>query len=48
MAASQAAFGMALNELWQLRGGKPQNVTTNVRNAVHQHHGIAFIRQNGR
>lgn len=48
MAASQAAFGMALNELWQLRGGKPQNVTTNVRNAVHQHHGIAFMRQNGR
>ena len=30
------------------RGGKPQNVTTSVRNAVHQHHGIAFMRQNGR
>jgi hypothetical protein len=48
MAASQAAFGIALSQLWQLRGGKPQNVTTNVRNAVHQHHGIAFLRQNGR
>ncbi len=48
MAASQAAFGIALSQLWQLRGGKPQNVTTNVRNAVHQHHGIAFMRQNGR
>ncbi|MGH7925006.1 MAG: CoA transferase [Candidatus Binatus sp.] len=48
MAASQAAFGMALGELWELRGGKPQSVTTNVRNAVHQHHGIAFMRQNGR
>jgi crotonobetainyl-CoA:carnitine CoA-transferase CaiB-like acyl-CoA transferase len=48
MAAAQAALGMALSELWQLRGGKPQNVTTNVRNAVHQHHGIAFMRQNGR
>ncbi len=48
MAASQAAFAMALSELWQMRGGKPQNVTTNVHNAVHQHHGIAFMRQNGR
>jgi len=48
MAASQAAFGMALSELWQLRGGSPQSVTTSVRNAVHQHHGIAFMRQNGR
>jgi len=48
MAASQAAFGMALSQLWQLRGGAPQNVTTSVRNAVHQHHGIAFMRHNGR
>lgn len=48
MAASQAAFGMALGNLWELRGGKPQDVTTDVRNAVHQHHGIAFMRQNGR
>lgn len=48
MAAAQAAFGMALSELWQLRGGKPQNVTTSVHNAVHQHHGVAFMRQNGR
>jgi crotonobetainyl-CoA:carnitine CoA-transferase CaiB-like acyl-CoA transferase len=48
MAAAQSAFGMALSELWQLRGGKPQNVTTSVRNAVHQHHGIAFMRHNGR
>lgn len=48
MAASQAAFGMALGQLWELKGGKPQDVTTNVKNAVHQHHGIAFMRQNGR
>ena len=48
MAATQAAFGMALGDLWQLRGGKPQSVMTSVRNAVHQHHGIAFMRQNGR
>ena len=48
MAAAQAAFGMALGEIWQQRGGKPQDVTTNVRNAVHQHHdGVAFMRQNG-
>ncbi|MCX7002299.1 MAG: CoA transferase [bacterium] len=48
MAAAQAAFGMTLGEIWQQRGGKPQDVTTNVRNAVHQHHGVAFMRQNGR
>lgn len=48
MAAAQAAFGMAIGQLWELRGGAPQDVTTDVRNAVHQHHGIAFMRQNGR
>jgi crotonobetainyl-CoA:carnitine CoA-transferase CaiB-like acyl-CoA transferase len=48
MAAAQAAFGMAVGELWQLRGGKPQDVTVEVKNAVHQHHGIAYMRQNGR
>jgi hypothetical protein len=39
---------MALGNIWELRGGKPQDVITDVRNAVHQHHGIAFMRQNGR
>ena len=48
MAAAQAAFGIALSDIWELRGGKCQNVTTDVHNAVHQHHGIAFMRQNGR
>lgn len=48
MAAAQAAFGMALGQIWELRGGTPQDVTTDVRNAVHQHHGIAFMRQNDR
>jgi crotonobetainyl-CoA:carnitine CoA-transferase CaiB-like acyl-CoA transferase len=48
MAAAQIAFGMGLGRLWELRGGKPQSVTTSVKNAVHQHHGIAFMRQNGR
>lgn len=48
MAAAQAAFGMGLGLLWELRGGAPQSVTTDVKNAVHQHHGIAFMRQNGR
>ena len=47
MAAAQAAFGMAIGQLWELRGGKPQNIVTDVKNAVHQHHGIAFMRQNG-
>jgi crotonobetainyl-CoA:carnitine CoA-transferase CaiB-like acyl-CoA transferase len=48
MAGAQAAFGMGLGTLWQMRGGAAQNVTTSVKNAVHQHHGIAFMRQNGR
>lgn len=48
MAAAQTAFGRALGEIWMQRGGKPQDVTTDVRNAVHQHHGVAFMRQNGR
>lgn len=48
MAAAQAAFGMGLSDIWELRGGKPQNVTTSVENGVHQHHGVAFMRQNGR
>lgn len=48
MAASQAALGMGLGRLWQLRGGSSQDVTTSVQGGVHQHHGIAFMRQNGR
>ena len=48
MEAAQAGFGLALGELWRGRGGDPQDVATDVRNAVHQHHGIAFMRQNGR
>lgn len=48
MAAAQAAFGMALSRLWELRGGHAQNVTTSVEQGVHQHHGVAFMRQNGR
>ena len=47
MAASQASLGMALGDIWQQRGGQVQDVATNVANAVHQHHGIAFMRQNG-
>jgi crotonobetainyl-CoA:carnitine CoA-transferase CaiB-like acyl-CoA transferase len=48
MAAAQAALGLALGEIWISRGGAPQSVETDVNNAVHQHHGIAFMRQNGR
>jgi crotonobetainyl-CoA:carnitine CoA-transferase CaiB-like acyl-CoA transferase len=48
MTAAQSAFGMALGHLWELRGGGPQDIQVSVRNAVHQHHGIAFLRQNGR
>lgn len=48
MAAAQASLGMALGDVWQQRGGAAQAVCTDVGNAVHQHHGIAFMRQNGR
>ncbi|MBV9923062.1 MAG: CoA transferase [Pseudonocardia sp.] len=48
MAAAQAAYGLALGELWSARGGSPQSVGVDVQGAVHQHHGIAFLRQNGR
>ncbi|MCP9850915.1 CoA transferase [Cyanobium sp. Morenito 9A2] len=47
MAAAQASLGMALGDIWVARGGQPQSVTTDVEHAVHQHHGIAFLRQNG-
>lgn len=47
MAAAQASLGMALGDIWQVRGGAPQPVATDVTHAVHQHHGIAFMRQNG-
>jgi hypothetical protein len=46
MAASQAALGMNLGRIWQARGGQPQDVKTDVTNGVHQHHGVAFLRQN--
>jgi hypothetical protein len=48
MAATQAALGMNLGHIWQGRGGAVQDVTTDVEHGVHQHHGIAYMRQNGR
>lgn len=48
MAAAQAALGLTLGQLWVARGGKAQDVSTTVVGGVHQHHGIAFMRQNGR
>lgn len=48
MAASQAALGMNLGRIWQARGGAVQDVATDVTNGVHQHHGIAYLRQGGR
>lgn len=48
MAAAQAALGMNLGRIWQRRGGAAQDVTTDVAMGVHQHHGIAYLRQNGR
>jgi hypothetical protein len=47
MAAAQAAFGMALNEIWQLRGGKPQTVTTNVQNATSTMESPSCVRTGG-
>lgn len=48
MAAAQASLGMNLGEIWQRRGGGAQDVTTDAHAGVHQHHGIAYLRQNGR
>jgi hypothetical protein len=47
MAAAQASLGMCLGEIWQKRGGNVQDVTSDAHAGVHQHHGIAFMRQNG-
>lgn len=48
MAAAQASLGMNLGEIWQRRGGAVQDVTTDAHHGVHQHHGIQYMRQNGR
>jgi crotonobetainyl-CoA:carnitine CoA-transferase CaiB-like acyl-CoA transferase len=48
MAAAQASLGMNLGEIWQRRGGDVQDVATDAHAGVHQHHGIAYLRQNGR
>lgn len=48
MAAAQASLGMNLGEIWHRRGGSVQDVTTDAHLGVHQHHGIAYLRQNGR
>lgn len=48
MAAAQASLGMNLGEIWHRRGGDVQDVTTDAHRGVHQHHGIAYLRQNGR
>ncbi len=47
MAAAQASLGMCLGDIWHRRGGAVQDVTADVTAGVHQHHGIAFMRQNG-
>ncbi len=47
MAATQASLGMNLGDIWQQRGGEVQSIGTSVAQGVHQHHGIAFLRQNG-
>ncbi len=47
MAATQASLGMNLGDIWQQRGGEVQSVGTSVEQGIHQHHGIAFLRQNG-
>ncbi len=38
---------MNLGDIWQQRGGEVQSIGTSVAQGVHQHHGIAFLRQNG-
>ncbi len=48
MAAAQASLGMNLGDIWARRGGDVQDVSTDAHTGVHQHHGIAYLRQNGR
>jgi crotonobetainyl-CoA:carnitine CoA-transferase CaiB-like acyl-CoA transferase len=48
MAAAQAALGTGLAGIWKSQTGEGQDVATDVALAVHQHHGIHFMRQNGR
>jgi crotonobetainyl-CoA:carnitine CoA-transferase CaiB-like acyl-CoA transferase len=48
MAAAQAALGVALGAIWKAQTGQGQDVTTDVELAVHQHHSIHYMRQNGR
>lgn len=48
MAAAQAALGIGLGAIWRKQTGASQSVTTDVSLAVHQHHAIHFMRQNGR
>ena len=48
MAAAQASLGMNLGRIWQERGGEVQDVTADAHLGVHQHHGVAYLRQNGR
>jgi crotonobetainyl-CoA:carnitine CoA-transferase CaiB-like acyl-CoA transferase len=47
MAASQAGLGIALAGIWKAKTGQGQDVEADVNLAVHQHHGIHFMRQNG-
>lgn len=48
MAAAQASLGICLGKIWEQRGGAVQDVTSDAVAGVHQHHGIAYLRQNGR
>ena len=42
-----AAIGSAISQVWQLRGGKPQDITVNRYRALHSLHRPGFLKQNG-
>ena len=46
-AVALAACGVAVSDLWQLKGGRPQRVRVDVRPAAASLHSRAFLRLNG-
>jgi len=47
MVSAITATGIGAAALWREKTNEGQDITTDVSQAIHQHHGIAFLRQNG-
>jgi hypothetical protein len=46
-AVALAACGVAVSKLWELKGGRPQQVRVDVRRAATSLHSRPFLRLNG-